>query len=350
MRLWEKVRNELLREIEQAAPGEKIGTLREITGRFQVSGITARRALEELARAGRVEKIPGRGTIVRAGPSGPRLEHIVVLLQVSRDRIFSPSTLLGVTQGVLAEAAARGIAVDFFPAGDFPATVPVPPGRRAGCLVFQRLEAPAYSRFLRAHGCPVLFLHPPERLAGESSVRVDIRHGSYLATSHLAARGHRRIALMTSLLTEPYYFPRFRGYQKALREAGLKFDWSLVRETPSDEPVEIAAALRGLLARPRPPSAIFAGNDTRAAAVLDYCRQAGISVPGQLSVAGYDNSPAAAFTRPPLTTVDTRLREVGRAGVRRLCEITTGEAKQAGDIIIKPILAVRASTAAPGGS
>jgi LacI family transcriptional regulator len=142
---------------------------------------------------------------------------------------------------------------------------------------------------------------------GFDSVHADDEQGAYDATMHLIGRPSRRVAMVQG---PPGAGPgRNEGYARALRSAGTPDpELALSGEWTRDGG---AAALRRLLALPDPPQAVFCANDLMAFGVLDAAREAGLDIPGDLAVAGFDDIEAAAMTHPPLTTVSNPAYETG---------------------------------------
>lgn len=121
-------------------------------------------------------------------------------------------------------------------------------------------------------------------------------------TRYLASLGHEKIAFITGDPNHKAVSNRFSGYQDGLRESGLTYSESLVGSGDNSIGSGEACA-RKLLAREQPPTAIFAANDDMAAGVIRVAYQLGFDVPGQLSVAGYDDNSLASQLYPTLTTI-----------------------------------------------
>ncbi|MFT4198331.1 MAG: LacI family DNA-binding transcriptional regulator [Pseudoxanthomonas sp.] len=138
---------------------------------------------------------------------------------------------------------------------------------------------------------------------------------------HLVALGHRRIAHITGHPAHGASGWRLAGYREGLRRAGIAFAPELVAEGEFSHESGHAAAAR-LLALGERPSAIFAANDDMAAGAIAAICEAGLSVPGEVSVCGFDDTPIARQVYPALTTVRQPAREMGRvAGLQLLREI-----------------------------
>jgi DNA-binding LacI/PurR family transcriptional regulator len=158
-------------------------------------------------------------------------------------------------------------------------------------------------------------------------VDVDNRQGGYDATRFLIQQGHRRIATVVGPQAWPSAAARFEGYRQALRDAAVAEDPGLV-EHAADwglESGQVAAA--NLLGRTTDFTAVFAHSDLIALGALRELREAGLRVPDDISVVGYDDLPVAAYLDPPLATVHQPMDEVGaRAAGILLDQIGGGEA------------------------
>src|SRR5262249_31112871 len=152
------------------------------------------------------------------------------------------------------------------------------------------------------------------------SITVDNVAGGEMATRHLLALGHRRIALIGDPPPEfrfEWSRDRTRGYERALAVAGIELRSDYVREGTRVPHVARAVAAE-LLSLPERPTAIFAASDTQALGALEAARALGIQVPGELSVIGFDDIEVAAYVG--LTTVRQPLLESGRRGARLLLD------------------------------
>lgn len=145
-------------------------------------------------------------------------------------------------------------------------------------------------------------------------VWLDNEMGGELATDHLLAHGHRRIGHLAGPLSFPDSRDRLLGYRRALDRAGLAYDERLVVEGDFREEGGYRATQR-LLERDLDLTALFCANDQSAAGALRAIRDAGLSVPHDISLIGYDDVLLARYLYPALTTVGQPLREMGRAAV-----------------------------------
>ncbi len=139
-------------------------------------------------------------------------------------------------------------------------------------------------------------------------------------TRHLIGLGHRRIAFIAGHKSYATSAQRMGGYMRALQEAGIELDLSLVKQGGYDF-ASGSASGEELLALENPPSAIFASNDDMAAGVLAVAHRRAIAVPEMLSVAGFGDDALAGYVWPPLTTIRQPTRRMGyEAADMLLCE------------------------------
>lgn len=147
------------------------------------------------------------------------------------------------------------------------------------------------------------------------------------AVAYLLARGHRRIAMIAGRGGPRQ--PRVRGYLQALAEHGIDHDDSLFRETDFVEGGGYEA-MRELLLAPTRPTAVFAANDLLAMGALIALREAGLRVPEDIAVVGFDDIPAARLVAPSLTTVALFPQQLGRRAAELLFDRLAGDAPAGG--------------------
>ena len=147
--------------------------------------------------------------------------------------------------------------------------------------------------------------------------------GARAATGHLIALGHRRIAWVGGPEASGASRDRFYGYRAALDSAGIDVDVALVRADLFDVATGARHA-RDLLTMADPPTAIMAADDEIAVGVLASAHEIGVRVPDQLSIIGFDDTPQAAWTTPPLTSVHQHLDGMGRIAVQTVLTMSAG--------------------------
>lgn len=172
---------------------------------------------------------------------------------------------------------------------------------------------------LERHDAPVIMVDRWPGALQIDAVLTDNEGGGLLATRYLLSLGHRRIGCITgpSLLTPSA--ARVTGYRRALREAGLEVDETLIVGGDFQHQSGYRACQQ-LLALPEPPTAIFVCNDMMAVGALCAVHEAGLSVPADVSVIGFDDISLASYTVPRLTTIAQPSYEMGRIAVERLIQ------------------------------
>jgi LacI family transcriptional regulator len=169
-----------------------------------------------------------------------------------------------------------------------------------------------------------------------------------LATEHLIALGHRRIALLGGRPDLESAKLREQGFRRAMAAAGVPVDEGLILVGGYVAQVSADAA-RALLDRPDRPTAVFAANDVSAIATIAVARELGLRVPQDLSVVGFDNIPESALCTPRLTTVNQPIQVMGERAVKTLIQLIRNEEPESTHVSLSTDLVVRESTAAPGG-
>ena len=201
---------------------------------------------------------------------------------------------------------------------------------------------------LRRSGYPVMLLTGAP--AGEIDlVSIDNRSGSYKLVSHLLGLGHRRIAFLDAGQAHGN-LEKFDGYRAAHEAFGVAVDASLVvvPEAGTSAPSGYRSMMRVMAAAAR-PTAILASADSLAIGILRWCRENGVDVPGELSVAGFDDIEISAFLDVPLTTVSYPSHPISEKAVARLMTLieAAGDLPPPETVTIDPELVVRSSCRPP---
>ncbi len=154
-------------------------------------------------------------------------------------------------------------------------------------------------------------------------IEIDNRTAACRMTQHLASLGHRRIAYVSGPASNSLERDRFQGFKDGLETAGLPFDPALV--LPGDYTIEAGVrAGRDLVARSTRPTAVFCTSDEMAIGLMRTLFSAGLRVPEDISVAGFDDIEFAAVAEPPLTTMHQPRRELGQAAASVLIDLLQG--------------------------
>ncbi|WP_205660561.1 LacI family DNA-binding transcriptional regulator [Amycolatopsis antarctica] len=199
-----------------------------------------------------------------------------------------------------------------------------------------------------ARQSPVVLVSRTSRSSTVDTVNDDGQAGAALAVDHLVSLGHRRIAHLDGGGAATAGARR-RGYRAAMLRHGLR-----PRVVPSEHTDTAGEkAARELLdsrARTELPTGLLAGNDVNAVGAISALEEAGLRVPGDVSVVGYDNTSLAALRHVSLTTVDQPRSEMGRLALDALLERVRGGRTEPVRHLLHPALVVRATTGAPAFS
>jgi len=157
------------------------------------------------------------------------------------------------------------------------------------------------------------------------SVRAADRDGGRLLAAHLIERGHRTIAFIGAAVPWAVIEQRYLGFEDALREGGIEPAPELVRMEAGWEPASAVPIATALLEADDRPTAIICSTDLLALATADTALSAGLEVPGDVAVCGFDDFPFSQFARPALTTVRIPAYDMGREAARILIEHLSSE-------------------------
>lgn len=337
-KIREQLREMALRDFDD---GAKFHTEPVLIERLGVSQGTVRRALTDLAQEGLlVRKVPS-GTFVRK----PLAETVDIrVIMPGCDSVF----LMGVLEEILDQCQRRKLPVRIHQTHRG-AQVPEALLQLQGLASHQRVillgETRSAARTLYAtlsrRGFRVVNVDTLAAGCGDAYVGVDNEQGIRQGMDHLASLGHRRIALLVNEPREEGNIQaRIKAFQSIVREhafAGSRVV-SCERDAWKDE--YATSTLGNLLATAKPPTAFFAVSDTGAWVTLKCLSEMGVSVPGQVSVVGFDDDRASAYMQPALTTL---AQPVGKIAQRTL-DLLLQAAPPTGMELLPPALIVREST------
>jgi LacI family transcriptional regulator len=190
---------------------------------------------------------------------------------------------------------------------------------------------------------PFVMIGRPTDPSGISFVDADNTEGAYKAVSHLAWLGRCRIATITGPLDTSVGLDRRQGYLNALNERGYSLDEALISEGDFTETGGYLAMQRLL---PHRPDAVFAASDTMAMGALRALRSAGLAVPDDIALVGFDDLPGAAIADRPLTTIRQPVHQLGGQAVASLIDILTHGPQPPRQIVLATQLVIRGSCGA----
>jgi LacI family transcriptional regulator, repressor for deo operon, udp, cdd, tsx, nupC, and nupG len=217
-----------------------------------------------------------------------------------------------------------------------------------GVIVASSRVGALYKGHLEQPRVPVVLINSLAEPGDELffSVGVDNRHGGNVATAHLIGKGHRRIAYVASPPDRRDNKERMAGYRQALAGAGIGYAPSLVLQGTGDA-AGGQRALPQILSLDNPPSAVVCYNDLTAIGVIDAARRAGLALPRDLAIVGFDDIAFAQYCDPPLTTVAQPIGELGRRAIELMLALLADDAPGAAPgrtVTVRGELIVRASS------
>jgi LacI family repressor for deo operon, udp, cdd, tsx, nupC, and nupG len=217
-------------------------------------------------------------------------------------------------------------------------------GMADGVIVISSNLPVTEGRSLLDAGLPIVSLFYDLSTQGITSVTTDDREGMRTAASHLIGMGHKRIFYVGGPPASYHERERFKGLQDVVSEAGLD-DTAVVRFQGAFTTASGHAAANAYLSVMGPPTGILCCNDYMAIAFMKTARAAGLRIPDDISVVGFDGIEWGEFADPPLTTVVQPSFEIGVSGARLLLSrLNDEDAPQASRIVVKSSLAVRQSS------
>lgn len=193
---------------------------------------------------------------------------------------------------------------------------------------------------------PIVFVDRYDPMINRSSVLLNYKKGSYLATRHLINLGHKKIACITGPMGLANSNERIEGYRLALQDSNLPIDNTLVFE--GDYRYQSGAGLAEKVLQVPGVSAVFAFNDLMAYGVMRGLKAHGVRIPEDISLVGFDDIEFSSMLETPLTTVCQPTKEIGRLAAQRLLkEIEKKSLGPSHHIILEPSLIIRSSTSPP---
>jgi DNA-binding LacI/PurR family transcriptional regulator len=216
-------------------------------------------------------------------------------------------------------------------------------GHLDGAMLVSLHGADPLPGFLADRGVPVVVGGRPTRGSAVDVVDVDNIQGALQAVRHLIGLGRRRILTVTGPLDMAPSQDRLSGYRSALAEAGIDHDPALELAGDFDQGVARDAVERFIAAGGK-FDAVFAASDAMALGAMSALRRAGLRVPQDIAVVGYDDSPLALFSDPPLSSVRQPIEEMGREMARAMLAQLGASRQVPRSVVLATELVVRGSS------
>ena len=214
-----------------------------------------------------------------------------------------------------------------------------------GIIVTSSRVGALYVPMLSRMQVPIVLLNNQHASEFAHSVMIDNLQSSLEAARHLVALGHRRIAYLGDRFGHQSDTERFAGYRQGIEESALDFDPALVAHGDG-KPEGGCTAMAQLLSLSDPPTAVFCYNDMSALGAIRRACAAGMRVPEDISIVGFDDLYISQYTNPPLTTVRQPMRQMGRMATETLMRLLAHEESEQNQRVPGELI-VRESTAPP---
>ena len=340
-------------EDEHYQSGQKIPSENELVERFQVSRNTVRQALGELSDEGIIYKKQGLGTFFSGNLEKHNLSYLIGVISPRISYYIYPQIIHGVDE--VAHQKRYNIVLGNTYADyekELTCLEQLLEKHIDGLLFepvggFQHLKEAKIFPILENLSIPIVFMDWWFDDPDISCVAVDDVEGGFRAASYLVKAGHRRIACFYPHDKLPG-IRRYHGYKKALEQYGIEYENRFAKSTTSfqwDEAETIPRLVQEVLELgEHKPTAIFVFNDDGALRAYSAIREAGLSVPDDISLIGFDNSEQAASAEVPLTTLNHPKHHVGTWAAEILFEhIEAGAQYNPRKILITPTIVERNS-------
>jgi len=335
-------------------PHDRIATQIELAKAFKTSEITARKALSELVAEGYIYRIRGRGSFVqevKTGPAHQEMKAVYFVHRIEGISRFNHPFFMNMLNGIREACEASGLAFYLWDI-DSDYALPSDPGAGVILLCNQENFDLSYLPKWKADNRRLVTVHFYYPHLNIPYVIIDNLTGGYLATQHLLSLGHSKIGIIMtgkSLFDLNQEFSlRLEGYKLALSQHKIPFqveNVAVVSGTDENEDMG-AIGFQQLMSLPEPPTAIFATSDYKAIGAMRQARKMGISIPGDISIIGYDDLSIGELCYPRLTSVNQNTCRLGKRAV----EILLNSGDNGDDCMLKdeivPSIVVRGSTSA----
>ncbi len=288
-----------------------------LNGRKDVNEATRQRVMDTAKRLNYHPSHMARGLARK------RSENIgVIALRRFHTAMFTNPFYSHVLEGMELELTDRGynLVLGVLPGEDPNVRVQVPKmirEKNVDGLVLLGETLPTLLREVQERRIPAVLVDSQVPGIEIHTVLTDNRQGASLVAQRLAALGHARVAMLAQDTSDASFSERKQGFIDGCREQGLKLERVI---EVSEDPAQCAAVLAKFFASPKRPTAVFCCNDFFAIRLLEAATLAGVSVPQQLSVIGFDDIDAAGTAKPPLTTLRVDKVAMGRRAVQKVLE------------------------------
>ena len=330
-----------LEAVALAAGVSRATVSRVVNGSERVTPETRRMVEKAITRLGYVPNRAARSLVTK------RTESIGLVIPEPTTKLFGdpffPRLIRGINS-VLGEAGQLLVlltpqsAHDEEQLGQYLAS-----GHLDGAMLVSLHGADPLPGFLADRGIPVVVGGRPTRGSPVDVVDVDNVQGALQAVRHLVGLGRKRILTVTGPLDMAPAQDRLSGYRSALAEAAIAHDPALELAGDFDQGVA-RDAVESFIAQGAQFDAVFAASDAMALGAMSAIRRAGLRVPQDVAVVGYDDSPLALFSDPPLSSVQQPIEEMGREMARALLAQLGASRQVPRSVVLATELVIRGSS------
>lgn len=349
--LYDQISRHFRREIEanRISHLEALPPVSAVAKQFKVNYRTARQAYRVLEDMGMVKMEGGRVQVVRSKPQNPAVEcgNIAVvsynpdITSLCQYNFYSSAIFHSVS-----DAASRsGFTVQSITLRDKDGLSRLLEGSWAG-IIFE-ISSTAHVDGIpleKLEGIPKVFLDPVAE--GQISVEADNTLGVELAMDHLYELGHRKIALLMGSLRDVATQLRFDAYCSSMQRYSLQIEPNWINQFSGycfDDSREQERVYRKLFVDGPAPTAVFCAQHFGALGLLSQLHRNGVSVPEDVSIVAYDDTPSAIHAFPPLTVIRQPLDQLGVTAVEALSKMIRKDG-EVSDVLLAPELVIREST------
>lgn len=349
---YSQVKTEILARIQsgQLKPGDRLPSEAELMAEFGVSRHTIRQAIGDLETEGWLDRRHGSGTYVRQQPGAGRRAALVGVITTHISEYIFPSIIRGIER-YLSE---RDYGVILLSTDNRrerePDCIKMAIGHNVSGLIIEPSQSAlpnpdlAPYRELEDRGIPFVMINGVHPGLTAPAVTLDDAAGVCRLVEHLTQLGHREIAAIIKS-DDMQGLERERGMLEALGHHGItpRTEW-ICRYTSAERESRPAEFVQQLVSQQRRPTALLCYNDQIALQVLPVLKRAGLRVPEDISVVGYDDASLLASADVQLTTVAHPQEEMGAKAAELLCEQMSGQASSRYSVHYLPRVVVRLST------